>query len=78
MWEWNIEGASDAKAGAILYMRIDHGSTQVFVAEEFLYCSDIAAFFEEVGRERVSQRVAGCRFHDTCGTECFSEGPLEG
>jgi len=45
---YQIERAPDAKAGVFLDMSIDHGGTDVFMAEEILYAADVAAFFEQV------------------------------
>lgn len=56
-------------------MRVNHGSGDIRVAEEFLDGADILAGFEQVSGEAMSEGVAGNFFHDT-GTFCggFNSG----
>ena len=54
-----VQGTPDPSATLVQDMGVDHGGADVFVAEELLDGTDVVAVFQEVGRERVAQRVAG-------------------
>ena len=56
---------------------VDHGSFQVFVAEEFLNSADVIASFEEVGGEGVPKGVGGDVLVDTGKLNRFFDGLLE-
>ena len=44
-----IERAAHALATALQHMRIDHGSADVLVPQEFLHGANVIAIFQEVG-----------------------------
>ena len=54
-------------------MGVDHGGSQVVVAEQFLHRTDVITTFEQVRSKRMPQRVPGCPF----GKIGLPNGPLE-
>jgi hypothetical protein len=62
-----VRRAPDASSACpIENVRVDHGGLDVSVAQEFLDGTDIVSVFEEMGRERVPDRVAVDRRLDPC------------
>jgi hypothetical protein len=59
-----VDRAAYALAAAVEHVRVDHRRAHVFVAEQLLDRAYVVAVFEQVGRERVAQRVAGGVFVD--------------
>jgi hypothetical protein len=54
-------------------MGVQHGRLDLLMAEHLLDRTEINARFEQMGRERVPQRVQT----DTLGDPCLATGPLE-
>ena len=57
-----VEGASNGESAFREHVGIDHSSSDIVVAEEFLDGADVVALFEEVGGEGVAEGVAACVF----------------
>ncbi len=53
-----IRGASDRTRAPVEDMRVDHGRTDVVVAQELLDRPDVMAIVQQVGGEGVTQGVA--------------------
>ena len=68
--------APDARRPAIQYVGVDHGRADIAMTEQLLNGSDIAIVLEQVGREGVTQRVAGCALLDTHAQHCVPDGTL--
>jgi hypothetical protein len=47
------------------------------VSQEFLNCPDIVAIFQQMGGERMAQRVAACRFGDHRFPNSFFDRSLQ-
>jgi hypothetical protein len=58
-------------------MCVDHRGADITVAEEFLKSADIVAVFEQVGGERMAERVTHCRFSDARLKPSFFERSLQ-
>ena len=56
---------------------IDHCCPDVLMSEEFLHSTDIIALFQEVGSERMAERVAASRLRDSRPEDSGFDGPLE-
>lgn len=46
-------------------MAVNHGSTYVFVAKEFLDCADVVAVLEKVGGEGMEELMTRGGFEDS-------------
>jgi len=75
--ELEIQWAAHGEAAAIKDVSVNHGSLHIRVAEEFLHSPDIIPGFEEVGGERVAERMAGGVFGNTGSAHSLFEGPLQ-
>jgi len=53
-----VQGAPHPSATLVEDMGVDHGGADIFVAEELLDGTKVVAVLQQVGRERVAQRVA--------------------
>ena len=60
----SIQRTLDSDARSIEHMRVDHRRAHVFVAKSFLHRADVVTIFEQMSRERMSQRMTGRRFAD--------------
>ena len=58
-------------------MGIDHGCTNVFVTEQFLYRANIIATLNQVGSEGVAQGMTATRFINSGITDCLFKRFLE-
>jgi len=58
-------------------MRVEHGRADVLVAQQFLNGPDVIAVLEQMGGERVPERVAGSRFHQARPADGLLDGPLQ-
>ena len=58
-------------------MRIDHGRSDVGMAEQLLDGSDIVAGFQEMHRKTMPKRMYRCPFGYTCFQNRLLEGLLE-
>ena len=56
---WEVQGTPNAPASAVEDVGVDHRRADVPVAEKFLDGPDVVPFFEEMGSERMPERVAG-------------------
>ena len=72
-----VERAADGEATSVKDVRVDHGRLHIRVAEEFLHSPDIIPGFEEVGGERVAERMAGGVFGNAGSAHSLFEGPLQ-
>lgn len=54
-----IQGASHAAGSSLKHVGEDHGRRDVFVPKQFLNGANVGCRFKKMGRERVSERVAG-------------------
>ena len=59
-------------------MGIDHCCSHIGMAEEFLDVPDIIALFQEVGSERVAERMAAPVFRDASAEDSGLDSALEG
>jgi hypothetical protein len=57
-------------------VRVDHGRAHVLVAQQLLDGADVVAGFEQMGGERVPQRVTPCVLRDTRATDRLLHGAL--
>ena len=57
-----IERTAHPLPTALEHMRIDHGSTDILVAEEFLHGANVIAIFQEMGSETMTQGVTTAAF----------------
>ena len=76
-WQ-TVERADGAGGADRADMSIDHGGTDVGVAEQFLDGSDVDAVFEQMGGEAMSQTVAAGSFCDAGLADGFGDGALYG
>ena len=53
----HVQGTADSQSRFLHDVCIDHGGSHVPVSEQLLDRADIVSFFQEVGRERMSERV---------------------
>ena len=61
----HVKRATDRQAAAVEDVGIDHRRFDIFVAEQFLHCSDVVAGFKQVGRKGMPERVRPDRFGKT-------------
>jgi hypothetical protein len=59
-------------------MRVDHGGSDVGMAQQFLNGADVAAALEQVRGEAMPQGVGRCRLGDAGLHQSSLERPLEG
>ena len=57
-----IGRAFDCPPSAVENVRVDHGSARVTVPEQLLHRADVVPAFQEMCRERMTERVARARF----------------
>jgi hypothetical protein len=55
---------------------INHGRLQVLVAQQFLYCANVIAAFQQVRSERMAKDMTGSAFPDSCRVCCRLDGFL--
>jgi hypothetical protein len=58
-------------------VRVDHRGLDVGVPQELLNDTDIVSVFEEMGRERMPERVAVDRLLDPCVPDGLRDRPLD-
>src|SRR5262247_2838482 len=58
-------------------MGIDHGGTDVLVAQEFLHRTDIVTVLQKMRRKTVSHSMTAAAFRDTCTLERLFHGSLQ-
>ena len=64
--EDSVRGASDRPRAPVEDMRVNHGGTDVMVAQEFLDRPDVVALLQRVGGKRVTEGVAAHALGDAC------------
>ena len=72
-----IEWASHGQPASLQDVCVDHRRFQVLVSEEILDGADVVAGFEQVGGERMAQRVAGGAFGQAGGSGGAGHGALQ-
>jgi hypothetical protein len=72
-----IERAPHATPALVEHVRIDHRRAHIAMTQELLDRTDIVARFEQVGRERVPQRVARRRPCIATGSRGVLDGALD-
>ena len=72
-----IQGTSNAPSSAVEDVGVDHCRADVPVAEKLLNGPDIVPFFEEMGSERMPERVAGDSLGESGKGGGLLHGPLE-
>ncbi len=72
-----VDGAAHAEAGTVTDVGVNHGSGDVFVAEELLDGANIVAVLEQMGSKTVPESVATGGFVDAGGADGVADGVLE-
>lgn len=72
-----VQGTPNAPASAVEDVGVDHRRADVPVAEKFLDGPDVVPFFEEMGSERMPERVAGDPLGESGNFGGLLDGPLE-
>jgi hypothetical protein len=65
--EWTAHGA----AAALKYVGVNHRRLDIFVAQQFLYRSDVVTGLEQVSGERVTKGMWTDRFANPGDLGCF-------
>ena len=81
-WSWSIfdqpvERAADTLRATVENVSVDHGRADVFVPKEALDGADVIAVLEEMGGERVPERVATGRLRDPGGADGVVDRTLD-
>jgi hypothetical protein len=63
-----IERAANAKPSFIQHMLINHCGFDIFVAQEFLYCSDIVVVLQKLGGKTMAKGMTTDALVNTCQT----------
>ena len=53
---WLVERAADVDAGTVQHMGVNHGRSDVFVAQQFLNGTNVVPVFKQVRSEAVPPR----------------------
>lgn len=72
-----VQGTPNVPASAVEDVGVDHRRANVPVAEKFLDGPDVVPFFEEMGSERMPERVAGNSLGESGKGGGLLHGPLE-
>jgi hypothetical protein len=72
-----VQGTPNAPAAAVEDVGVDHCRADVPVAKKFLDGPDVVPFFEEMGSERMPERVAGDSLGEAGKGGGLLYGPLE-
>lgn len=62
---------------ALRHGKINHGSPDLSMPQQVLYCDDIDALFQEMSRITVSERMQVHIFSDGCFFQGFSHNPAQ-
>src|SRR3990167_9339176 len=73
-----VQRADHAASAAVEDVGVDHGGAYVGVAEQFLYGTDVVAVLQQVGGERMPERMRVRRFVDTSAACGFLDVALDG
>ena len=72
----SIQRAFDRQSAALEDVGVDHGGTDIFMAEEFLNGADVVPVLEEMGGEGMAKGVAGDALLDFGFGGGFLDGSL--
>lgn len=75
---WQVEGAGGSGTLFVGEVKVDHGRGNIRVPEDVLEGADVGIGIEEMGREAVTEGVAGDAFGDRGLFESFLQLPLHG
>ncbi len=73
-----VSRTDNATTATIHYMRVDHGSRDIRVTQQFLHRADVVAALQQVGREGMAQGVRRGRLGNSCLDQGALDGPLQG
>src|SRR5712671_942540 len=71
-----VGGTAHAQASAIQYVRVNHGSRDVAMAEQLLHGANIVARLQQVGRKRVAERMTAGGLRNARGSHGLLERAL--
>ena len=72
-----VEGAGDGERAGLEDVSVDHGGGDVLVAEQLLHSADVAALFQQMRGEGVTQGVATRALGDSGSQKRAVDGPLD-
>src|SRR3989454_11676938 len=75
--EHSIGGASHRCRPTVQDVGVNHRRAHVLVTEQFLDCADVVTILEEVGGERVPERMAGRLLREPCLQDSLADRALD-